>query len=134
MAALEAFQSAFPLPHLPATYGRECNDHPLSEQVALLIKTFPPQGFSAEWHWLQARAAEDSRIVLIAESLPRDELLALYCCCDVFLSLLRRQHRLLLRAARPSLRRWPPLGGTGSGACGGALSCGGGADRSPVGL
>jgi predicted transposase YdaD len=67
-----------PLPHLPATYGRECNDHPLSEQVALLIKTFPPQGFSAEWEWLQARAAEDSRIVLIAESLPQEELLALY--------------------------------------------------------
>jgi len=57
MAALEAFQSAFPLPHLPATYGRACNDNPLSEQVALLIKTFPPQGFSAEWHWLQALAA-----------------------------------------------------------------------------
>jgi len=77
MAALEAFQLAFPLPHLPATFGRECNDHPLSEQVALLIKTFPPQGFSAEWEWLQARAAEDFRIVLIAKSVPREELLAL---------------------------------------------------------
>ena len=76
MAALEAFQLAFPLPQLPATYGRERNVHPLSEHVALLIKTFPPQGCSAEWHWLQARAAEDSRIVLVAESLPRDELLA----------------------------------------------------------
>ena len=46
MAALEAFELAFPLPHLPATFGRACNVHPLSEQVALLIKTFPPQGFS----------------------------------------------------------------------------------------
>ena len=91
MAALEAFQLAFPLPHLPATFGRECNDHPLSEQVALLIKTFPPQAFSAEWHWLQARAAEDSRIVLVVESLPREELLALYGCCDVFLSLHRSE-------------------------------------------
>ncbi len=91
MAALEVFQLAFPLPHLPATFGRECKDHPLAERVALLIKTFPPQGFSAEWHWLQARAAEDSRIVLIAESLPRDELLALYGCCDVFLSLHRSE-------------------------------------------
>jgi glycosyltransferase involved in cell wall biosynthesis len=91
MAALEAFQLAFPLPHLPATFGRECNDHPLSERVALLIKTFPPQGFSSEWHWLQARAAEDSRIVLIVESLPREELLALYGCCDVFLSLHRSE-------------------------------------------
>ncbi len=59
--------------------------------MALLIKTFPPQGFNAEWEWLQARAAEDSRIVLIAESLPRDELLALYGCCDVFLSLHRSE-------------------------------------------
>ena len=87
MGALEAFQRAFPLPHLPATFGRECSSHPLSEQVSLLIKTFPPRRFSAEWEWLQARAAEDPRIVLIAESLPRDELLALYGCCDVFLSL-----------------------------------------------
>jgi glycosyltransferase involved in cell wall biosynthesis len=91
MEALEAFQLAFPLPHLPATFGRECNHHPLSEHVALLIKTFPPQGFSAEWHWLQARAPEDSRIVLIAESLPRHDLLALYGCCDVFLSLHRSE-------------------------------------------
>ena len=59
--------------------------------MALLIKTFPLQGFSSEWHWLQARAAEDSRIVLIAESLPREELLALYGCCDVFLSLHRSE-------------------------------------------
>jgi glycosyltransferase involved in cell wall biosynthesis len=69
MAALEAFQLAFPLPQLPATYGRERNVHPLSEHVALLIKTFPPQGFCAEWHWLQA----------------------LYGCCDVFLSLHRSE-------------------------------------------
>ena len=97
-----------PLPHLPATYGRECNDHPLSEQVALLIKTFPPQGFSAEWHWLQARAAEDSRIVLIAESLPREELLALYGCCDVFLSLHRSEgfRRGMVEALQLTGRAW----------------------------
>ncbi len=91
MGALETFQRAFPLPHLPATFGRECTRHPLSEQVSLLIKTFPPQRFSAEWEWLQARAAEDPRIVLIVESLPRDELLSLYGCCDVFLSLHRSE-------------------------------------------
>jgi hypothetical protein len=44
MEALEAFQLAFPLPHLPATFRRECNVHPLSDQVVLLIKTFPPPG------------------------------------------------------------------------------------------
>ena len=59
--------------------------------MSLLIKTFPPRRFSAEWEWLQARAAEDSRIVLIAESLARDELLSLYGCCDVFLSLHRSE-------------------------------------------
>ena len=91
MGALEAFQRAFPLPHLPATFGRDCTSHPLSEQVSLLIKTFPPRRFSAEWEWLQARAAEDPRIVLIAESLPRHELLLLYGCCDVFLSLHRSE-------------------------------------------
>ena len=91
MGALEAFQRAFPLPHLPATFGRGCTSHPLSEHVSLLIKTFPPQRCSTEWEWLQARAAEDSRIVLIAESLPRDELLSLYGCCDVFLSLHRSE-------------------------------------------
>lgn len=91
MAAVEAFQLAFPLPHLPATFGRDCNHHSLSANVALLIKSFPPKRFSAEWHWLQSRAAEDPRIHLIAESLAREELLALYGCCDVFLSLHRSE-------------------------------------------
>lgn len=91
MAALEAFQLAFPLPHLPATYGRDCNHHSLSAQVALLIKALPPHGFSSEWEWLRARAAEDSLIHVIAASLGRSDLLALYGCCDVFLSLHRSE-------------------------------------------
>ena len=91
MGALEAFQLAFPLPNLPSSFGREFNHHPLSNQVALMIKTFPPQGESSEWHWLQLRAAEDPRIHLIAANLERDELLALYGCCDVFLSLHRSE-------------------------------------------
>ena len=32
-----------PLPHLPATFGRERNDHPLLEQVALLTKPSRPR-------------------------------------------------------------------------------------------
>ena len=91
MGALEAFQLAFPLPHLPATFGREINHHHLSNQVALMIKSFPPQAESAEWRWLQLRAAEDPRIHLVVASLERDELLALYGCCDVFLSLHRSE-------------------------------------------
>ena len=60
----------------------------MSDQVSLLIKTFPPQRISAEWQWLQARAEDqdclDCRVL-------RDELLALYACCDVFLSLHRSE-------------------------------------------
>ena len=78
MAALEAFQLAF-----PATAS--------TPKVALLIKTFPPRGFDPEWHWLELRAAEDPRIHLVVASLERDELLALYGCCDVFLSLHRSE-------------------------------------------
>ena len=91
MATLEVFQKAFPLPHLFSTFGQESNTHPLSKHVALMIKALPLQRFSAEWNWLQERAAEDSRIVLLADSLPREELLALYGCCDVFLSLHRSE-------------------------------------------
>lgn len=90
LGTLEAFQLAFPLPELPASFGRHRNHHH-SRQVALLIKTFPPQVFSAEWHWLQLRVAEDPRIHLVATTLERDELLALYGCCDVFLSLHRSE-------------------------------------------
>ena len=41
---------------------------------------------------MQARTAEGPRIVLIAETLPRDELLSLYVCCDVVLSLHRSKN------------------------------------------
>ena len=43
-AALEAFQRASRMQHLPATFGHECSSHPLSEQVSLLIKLSPPGG------------------------------------------------------------------------------------------
>ena len=59
--------------------------------MALVIKTFPPQGGHPEWHWLQQRTAEDPRIHLVVASLERDELLALYGCCDVFVSLHRSE-------------------------------------------
>ena len=91
MGALDVFQRAFPLPHQAAMFGRECNTHPLAERVSLLIKTFPLRGFNAAWEWLQARAAEDPRIVLVADTLSRDDLLSLYACFDVFLSLHRSE-------------------------------------------
>jgi hypothetical protein len=91
MGVLEAFQRAFPLPELQASFGRKGTSDALSTPVALMIKTFPPPCDSAEWHWLQLRAAEDPRIHLVAASLERVELLALYGCCDVFLSLHRSE-------------------------------------------
>lgn len=89
--AVEAFQLAFPMPHLPTTFGQRSTIHPLSEQVALMIQSSVPKSYSAEWHWLQARAAEDSRINLIKKNLPREERLKLYSCCDVVLSLHRSE-------------------------------------------
>ena len=47
---------------------RPVNSHPLSKQVALMVKTFLPQDESAEWQWLQLRAAEDPRIHLVVAS------------------------------------------------------------------
>ena len=78
MGALEAFQQAFP----PSSAG----------SVALMIKTFPPRKrTNAAFEWLRRRVADDPRITLIAASLDREELLALYGCCDVFLSLHRSE-------------------------------------------
>jgi glycosyltransferase involved in cell wall biosynthesis len=81
MGVLEAFQRAFPF---------EQSD-PLATRVALMIKTFPPRRFSADYHWLQARVAEDPRIHLVVGHLDRDALLRLYGCCDVFISLHRSE-------------------------------------------
>ena len=91
MAVLETFQQAFPLPHLLSSKGRSDNTHPLSEHVELLIKTFPPRNFNPEWNWLQIRAQEDPRIHLLEANLERDELLAIFGCSDVFLSLHRSE-------------------------------------------
>ena len=91
MAALLSFQQAFPLPKLMSSQGRSGQIHPLSERVTLLIKTFPPHNFHPEWNWLKLRAQEDPRIHLLEAHLKRDELLAMFGCCDVFLSLHRSE-------------------------------------------
>jgi glycosyltransferase involved in cell wall biosynthesis len=78
MAALEAFQQAFP-----------CSG---DASVALMIKTFTPCNHTkAAFECLRRRAIDDPRIHLVVCSLDRDELLALYGCCDVFLSLHRSE-------------------------------------------
>ena len=82
MAALEAFQQAFPYPScFPA---RSFSHNHLSKRVALLIKT-SPRNVSPEWNWLQLRAQEDPRIHLLEAHLDRN-VACMFGCCDAFLS------------------------------------------------
>ena len=79
------------MPQLLSSQGRSPNTHPLSERVALLIKTFPPRNFNPERNWLQLRAQEDQRIHVLEAHLERGALLAMFGCCDAFLSLHRSE-------------------------------------------
>ena len=78
-AVLEAFQNAFV-------------DAPQSEyNVGLVIKTFPPRRPEPLWDELKEIASADSRITIIEADLDREGILALYGCCDVFVSLHRSE-------------------------------------------
>ena len=79
LMALRAFQRAFPA------------DHPLADQVALLIKTHRPNGTNRNWDRLKAEAVVDSRLHILETTLPRNELLELYAACDGFISLHRAE-------------------------------------------
>jgi glycosyltransferase involved in cell wall biosynthesis len=74
---IEAFQLAFPI-------GQK-------QDVALLIKILSSPPNSHDWQWLEARRNEDRRIKVIAADLERADLLKLYGCCDVFVSLHRSE-------------------------------------------
>jgi glycosyltransferase involved in cell wall biosynthesis len=76
-AVIEAFQLAFPAEQ--------------AQDVALVIKVLSSPPDSHDWQWLQARSQEDGRIKVIAEDLERVDLLSLYACCDVFVSLHRSE-------------------------------------------
>ena len=76
-AVVEAFQQAFP------------PDNP--DPVGLVIKVLPQRHVHPDWLWLNARAQADSRITLLQANLSRVELLQLYGCCDVFISLHRSE-------------------------------------------
>lgn len=91
LGLLEAFQRAFPLPDLHSPCMGEVNTEPFAAPVALLIKTFPPRNDSPEWRCLQQRAADDPRIHLVVANLDREDLLALFGSCDVFISLHRSE-------------------------------------------
>ncbi len=78
-AVLEAFQNAFV-------------DAPQREyNVGLVIKTFPPRRPEPLWDQLKEIASADSRITIIEADLDREGILALYGCCDVFVSLHRSE-------------------------------------------
>lgn len=51
----------------------------------------PPKRPNRSWEALKALAANDRRIHIIQQTLPRDELLALYAACDCFVSLHRAE-------------------------------------------
>ncbi len=74
-AAIQAFQQALPL----------------ESEARLIIKTMHAGLEPDQWRQLQACAEADSRLVLIDAVLERDQLLNLYGCCDVLISLHRAE-------------------------------------------
>lgn len=60
-------------------------------KIGLVIKVHPPKGPNADWEGLKNLAAQDSRIHLIAETLSKEDLHALYAACDCFVSLHRAE-------------------------------------------
>jgi hypothetical protein len=82
-ACVDAFLQAFPRHAAGEAWGRE--------EVGLVIKAHRPAKPHRQWERLKALAQEDERIHIIEGTLPRPELLALYQCCDCFLSLHRAE-------------------------------------------
>jgi glycosyltransferase involved in cell wall biosynthesis len=81
-AVLQAFQRAF---------GAGCPSEHADSGVGLVIKCFPPLNHQPLWDDLKATAAADPRITIIEANLDRPKLLALYGCCDAFVSLHRSE-------------------------------------------
>lgn len=78
-AVVDAFLRAFP----PGVA--------LGCRVGLVIKTHRPRPAEAHWSQLKALAHADQRLHLIAQTLPRNELLSLYAACDCMVSLHRAE-------------------------------------------
>lgn len=79
MACIRAFQKAF-----PATLQ-------LDKPVGLIIKCHSPARQDKNWTGLKELAREDPRIHIIEKTLAREDLLALYSCCDCYMSLHRAE-------------------------------------------
>lgn len=78
-ACLRAFQRAFPT-------GEET-----PRRVGLVIKTHRPVVSVPQWENLKQVAASDMRIHIIEQTLSRPDVLALYGCCNCFMSLHRAE-------------------------------------------
>lgn len=76
-AAIDAFQQAFEVDLSPTPH--------------LVIKTMHAGLDGDQWEQLQQRAEADPRLLLIDRILPREELLGLYGCADVLISLHRAE-------------------------------------------
>jgi hypothetical protein len=76
-AAIEAFQEAFATDETPSPH--------------LVIKTMHAGLDGGQWKQLQRRAEADPRLILIDGILPRNQLLGLYGCADVLISLHRAE-------------------------------------------
>ena len=75
-AILRAFQQAFKADDV---------------SVGLVIKAHKPNKPNIHWQALKALAEQDRRLIIVEQTLPRDELLALYAACDCFVSLHRAE-------------------------------------------
>lgn len=80
-AVLEAFQRAF----------GDGSGADVDSDVGLVIKSFPPTSPNPAWDRLKAIAAADARIKIVEANMNRQDLLALYQCCDCFVSLHRSE-------------------------------------------
>lgn len=79
MAVLDAFKRAFD------GYGED------KVKVGLVIKALKPAWPNQAWETLKEHASKDPRLHIIEASLKRSMLLALYGCCDCFVSLHRAE-------------------------------------------
>jgi hypothetical protein len=77
IAVINAFHKAFPLGG--------------SEKVGLVLKASHVNAMNKEWKKIQRLIHRDSRIHLIDTTLRRPEVLALYKCCDCYVSLHRAE-------------------------------------------
>ena len=79
-AAINAFQMAFE-PHIKS----------INKEVFLIIKTFKPLSKNRDWEMIKELTLIDDRIKIIEEDLSQKDLLSLYSCCDVLISLHRSE-------------------------------------------